>query len=141
MDYVNYDVLYLFHFIYIVLTVSSSIAVYPGETATFNCNASSDDTFSTTYEWERMELNGDKNLVLSDDDIDGSGSTFDYSYILAVNNVNFSDNGVGFYCRAVNFSDSEVAYLNGKLSLSTIVLNSRDWHRIYGFPRLKTTSQ
>ena len=110
--------MYLFLSIYVVLTVSSSIAVYPGETAIFNCNASSDDTFSTTYEWEKVELNGGKNLVLSDDDIDGSGSAFDYSYILTVNNVNFSDNGVGVYCRAVNFSDSEVAYLNGKLYIA-----------------------
>ena len=113
IKYINYGVLFLS--IYIVLTISSSIAVYPGETATFHCNASSDETFSTTYQWERVELNGDKNTVLSDDDIDGSGSAFDYSYILTVNNVNFTDNGVGFYCRAVNFSDSELAYLNGKL--------------------------
>ena len=111
--YINYDV--WFNSIYIVLTVSSGIAVYPGETATFYCNASSDETFSTTYQWERVELNGDKTIILSDDDIDGSGSAFDYSYILTVNNVNFTDNGVGFYCTAVNFSDSEVAYLNGKL--------------------------
>ena len=111
--YINYYVWY--HSTYIVLTVSSGIAVYPGETATFYCNASSVETFSTTYQWERVELNGDKTIILSDDDIDGSGSAFDYSYILTVNNVNFTDNGVGFYCTAVNFTDSEVAYLNGKL--------------------------
>lgn len=116
--YVSYGALYS---IYIGLTVSNSIAVYPGETATFYCNASSDDTFSTTYEWKKVELNGDKNLILSNDDIDGSGSAFDYSYILTVNNVNFSDNGVGVYCRAVNFSDSEVAYLNGKLYICSFL--------------------
>ena len=102
---------------YLVLTVSSDIAVYPGEDANFYCNASSDEMFSSRsiYQWERIELNGDKNLILFDDSMDSSGSPFDYSKILTVSNVNFSENGVGFYCRASNFSNSEVAYLHSKL--------------------------
>ena len=70
--------------------------------------------FNSIYRWERIELTGDKILISSDDNMDSSGSPIDNSNILTVSNVNFSDNGAGFYCRAINFSNSEVAYLRGK---------------------------
>ena len=91
------------------------MTVYPGETATFYCNGSSDEALSSTYQWEKVELNGKKDVIFSDNDVDSSGSIFDYSNILMINSVNFTDNGVGFYCGAVDFSNSEVAYINGKL--------------------------
>ena len=96
------------------------MAIYPGETATFYCNGSSYEAFGSTYEWEKVELDGDKIVIISsDNDMESSGSAFgsgfDYSNILTVSNINFTDNGVGYYCRAAGFSNSDVAYINGKL--------------------------
>ena len=99
----------------LVLTVSDNVTVYPGEAATFYCNGSSAETLGSTYQWEKVELNGNKDVISSDDDMDSSGSIYDYSNILTINNINFTDNGVGFYCRTVDFSNSDVAYINGKL--------------------------
>ena len=91
------------------------MTIYPGETATFYCNGSSYEAFGSTFQWEKIELNGDKMAISSDNHMESSGSGFDYSNILTVSNVNFTDNGVGFYCRASGFSNSDVAYINGKL--------------------------
>ena len=91
------------------------MTVYPGEAATFYCNGSSAETLGSTYQWEKVELNGNKDVISSDDDMDSSGSIYDYSNILTINNINFTDSGVGFYCRTADFSNSDVAYINGKL--------------------------
>lgn len=106
------------------MTVSSNIDVYPGETATFYCSAPSLETFSSTFIWEKVDLNGD--LISVDNGIDssGSGSAFDHNNMLTVNNVNFSDSGVGFYCRADGFSNSEVTYLNGRVNLLLLLYSN-----------------
>ena len=54
-------------------------------------------------------------------DSSGFGSAIDYSNTLTIDNVNFTDNGVGFYCRAAGFSNSEVAYLNSELFISYLM--------------------
>ena len=94
-----------------MLSISSDISNYPGESATFYCNASS-GSYDQSYQWVRVEVDGQTTLV--NDDMDSSGSGVDYNNILIICNTSFSDDGVGYYCASDNFSNSEVAYLNGE---------------------------
>jgi len=104
--------------LFVALGTSSGVSAYPGETAVFYCNIStgSIEQFSMTYQWVRVELDGDTIPLTSDigGSGSGSGSSVDNSNVLTIYNITFSDDAIGYYCTSNGYSNSEVAYLDGK---------------------------
>ena len=102
--------------VFIAITISGNVSVYPGETTTFTCKLNTQGIDGVTFQW--VKLNG-TNVTFFNENLDteasGVGSTQNYNFTstFSVMNVNYSDNSIGFYCNASGCTASMTAYLTG----------------------------
>ena len=92
------------------------MSVYPGETATFICEVDTQGIGDVTFQWVRIDgTNVTYFDAILDEEASGVGSTQNYNFnsTFDVEDVDYSDNNVGFYCNASNCTASMTAYLTG----------------------------
>ena len=103
----------------LAINISENVTVYPGETATFTCELDVQGIGGigdVTFQWVRID--GTDVMPFNetlDMEASGVGSTENYNFTSTFNvtNVNYTDNGIGFYCNASGCTASMTAYLTG----------------------------
>ena len=109
-------------YFYLAIFISGNESAYPGESTTFICHVNTAGDL-VTFQWVRIDGN---NITHFDESVDVEisgdssltsfpGATFFYNSTFNVSNVNYTDNGVGYYCNASGCNVSITAYLTGDI--------------------------
>jgi len=121
------NIVYSLYPLIIAITISGNVSVYPGQDAMFVCSLVEPDIHNVVFLWMSQSVSGNMsmNMVLAEDaDEEGStgasgGGDIVHSSTLTISNVNYTDDGIGYYCDSpnctdANYTQSSLSYLTGR---------------------------